>query len=104
MLCLLCFAYLVCFTRFAGFALLGLLAWLAYFAWLAMSSLGFIRLGRLARSVVFDFWLLLSKFYRKTAITSSESEVEHDFSKTHVPAVILNFFCQRPNFARILNP
>ena len=31
-------------------------------------------------------------------------EVEHDFFKTHVPAVILKTFCQRPNFARILNP
>ena len=104
MLCLLCFAYLVCFTRFAGFALLGLLAWLAYSAWLAMCSLGLIWLRRLARSGVLDFLLFLSKFYRKTAITSSKSEVEHDFSKTHVPAVILIFFCQRPNFAKILNP
>ena len=48
--------------------------------------------------------LLSSKFCRKTAITCSKSEVEDDFSKTHVPAVILKFFCQRPNFARILNP
>ena len=104
MLCLLCLACLVCFARFAGFALLGLLAWLAHFAWLAMSSLGLILLGRLARSGVLDFWLFLSKFYRKTVITCSKSEVEHDFLKTHVPDVIFKLVCQRSNLIRFLNP
>ena len=65
-----------------------------------MSSLGLIWLGRLAHSGVLDFLLFLSKFYRKTAITSSKSEVEHDFSKTHVPGVNLKLVCQRSNFTR----
>ena len=99
-----CFAWLIWFTWPAWFAWLTWFSWHAYFVWLAMTSLGLIWLGRLARSGVLDCLLFLSKFYRKTAITSSKSEVEHDFSKTHVPAVILKFFCQRPNFARILNP
>ena len=34
----------------------------------------------------------------------SNFEVEHDFSKTHVSAVNLKLVCQRPNFARFLNP
>ena len=77
-----------------------LVGWLV--GWLVAWLLGW--LAGLARSDVFDFWLLLSEFYRKTALTCSKSEVEHDFSKTHVPAVILKFVCRRPNFTRFLNP
>ena len=68
----------------------------------SVSSVGSVGLLGLVGWLV--VLLLLLKFYRKTAITCSKSEVEDDFSKTHVPAVILNFFCQHPNFARILNP
>ena len=63
-----------------------------------MSLLGLIWLKRLARLDVLDFWLLLNEFYRKTALTCAKSEVEHDFSKTHVPAVFLKLVCQCPNF------
>ena len=63
-----------------------------------MSLLGFIWLERLARSEVLDFWLLLSEFYRKTALSCSKNEVEHDFSKAHVPVVNLKLLCQPSNF------
>ena len=38
------------------------------------------------------------------APTPSRIEVEHDFSKAHVPAVKLKIICQPSNFTRFLNP
>ena len=90
------------------FTALNWLARIAKLASLARTELDFASYlyGRLnllvcfALTVLLDFWLFLSKFYKNTGITCSKSEVEHGFSKTHVPVVILKLVCQRSNFTR----
>ena len=99
-----CFAWFIWFTWPACISWLTRFTWLAYFVWLAMGLLGLIWLERLAHSDVLDFLLLLGEFYRKTALTCSKSEVEHAFSKAHVPVVNLKLLCQPSNFTRFLNP
>ena len=75
--------------------LAGLLAWLVVWLFGLVDLVGLVGLvgvvgfvGLLGLVGWLVVLLLLSKFYRKTAITCSKSEVEDDFSKTHVPAVI----------------
>ena len=54
-----------------------------------------IWLGRLASLHALDFQLLCRKFDSKTAIKYADFEVEHDFSKTLLPAVnfMLDLLC-----------
>ena len=108
LVCLLCLICLVCLTCLINVACVICLAYvicLASLLRLACCVFARLDLARKASLLGYSrFLATLSKFYRKTAITCSKSEVEDDFSKTHVPAVILIFFCQRPNFARNLNP
>ena len=111
---------MVCFARLARFALLGLLGLLDLLDLLALLDLldllrlldllGLLNLlARFLKNTLTcrDFSILSN--FEENLIGKKRSnmrilEVEHDFFKTHVPAVSLKTFCQRPNFARILNP
>ena len=74
-------------------------ACLACLLCLACYVFAWLDLARKARSLECSrFLAILSKYYRKTAITFPKTEVEHDFSKRLL--VILKFVCQLSNFTR----
>ena len=89
---------LFCFALFYFLALIGFRETLNNF---------FVKTNTIFE-VKLEFFSILSQFEEnligKQRLPMRILEVEHDFFKTHVPAVILKTFCQRPNFARILNP
>ena len=90
--------------------LLGFIEWVAYllagFVWLAsliclICLICFVT-RVLARLLL--IWRLSNIFFEKGRFPVRKGEVEHDFSKTLVPRVILKKKFSVPNFTRFLNP